>query len=320
MLAVIAKKMRYLLLLLILTIETSVSMGQETKFVSKSADSGGIEEYYVLKEDEKVKHGSYVRYLPPLGKRDYVILESGNYANGEKNGVWEYYYSNGFQKSSWNKLREKGAYVNGKKNGVWSTFHLDTVTNISGAQSFGNNMKTDSVNLFIEHKANKLKQAGMYLNDKRVGEWVSFDYDNKLIQKYNATKGKLLFDSSIKDSSEYNLNRKPLFIGGLNSLTEFLNYNYKSTSVLIEKDSTYVTVAFTVNTDGRTQEPRIIRTSKSKSLEKEILRLISSTDNNWIPALVNGEKVNYELKVSMDIIRSTVNGQKSNYKSFFALF
>ena len=86
-----------------------------------------------------------MRYLPPFGTRDYVILESGSYVNGEKNGVWEYYYSDGFQKSSWNKLREKGAYVNGKKNGVWSSFYLDTLTNISDAQSFGNKMRIDSV-------------------------------------------------------------------------------------------------------------------------------------------------------------------------------
>ena len=52
----------------------------------------------------------------------------------------------------------------------------------------------------------------MYLNDKRVGEWVSFDYHNKLTQRYNVTKGKLLFDSSIKDSSDYNFNRKPLLL------------------------------------------------------------------------------------------------------------
>lgn len=311
--------MRYQLVFLLLTIETSVSLGQETKFVSRGAESGGIEEYYVLKENKKLKHGTYVRYLPPFGTRDYVILESGSYVNGEKQGVWQYFYSNAFQKSSWNKLKEKGAYVNGKKNGVWSSYYLDTVANISSAQSFGNKIRMDSINLFIEHKTNKLKQAGMYLNDKKVGEWVSFDYHNKLTQKYNFKTGKLLFESSIKDSIDYNLNRKSLFIGGLICLTEFLYDNYKSTDVLIEEDSTYVTIAFTLNTNGSTQEHRIIRTSHSKYLEKEILRLISSTDFNWLPALVNGQKVNYEYKISMDIIRYPDKGQNRSYKSFFSI-
>jgi antitoxin component YwqK of YwqJK toxin-antitoxin module len=311
--------MKYLVLFLLSSIEISVSSGQETKFVSRGAENGGIEEYSVLKENKKVKHGTYVRYLPPFGTRGYVVLESGSYLNGEKQGVWEYYYSNGFQKLSWNKLREKGAYVNGKKNGVWSLYYLDTTTNISSAQSYGNKNKADSVNLSIEHKANKLKQAGMYLNDKRIGEWVSFDYHNNLTQKYNFKKERLLFESSIEDSSNYNLNRKPLFIGGLNCLTGFLYYNYKSTDVLIEKDSTYVTIGFTINTNGVTQEHRIIKTSHSKYLEKEILRLISSTDSNWLPALANKQKVNYEYKIRMDIIRYSGNGQNPSFRSFFTI-
>ena len=311
--------MRYRLLLLVLTIQTTVSLGQETKFVSRSAESGGIEEYYVLKENKKVKHGTYVRYLPPFGTRDYVILESGSYMNGEKQGVWEYYYSNGFQKSSWNKLKEKGAYVNGKKNGVWTSFHLDTVANTSNSQNFGDKKRLDSVNLFIEHKANKLKQAGMYLNDKKVGEWVSFDYYNKLTQKYDFKTKKLLFEISVKDSLDYNLNRKSLFIGGMNCLTEFLYNNYKSTNVLIDKDSTYVTIAFTVNTNGSTQEYRVIRTSHSKDLEKEMLRLISLTDFNWLPAIENEQTRNHEYKIGMDIIRYSDSGQNRRYKSFFTI-
>jgi antitoxin component YwqK of YwqJK toxin-antitoxin module len=311
--------MRNLISFLLFVAVTSVSLGQETKFISRGAETGGIEEYYVLKADKKVKHGTYVRYLPPFGTRDYVILESGSYANGEKQGVWEYYYSNGLQKSSWNKLREKGAYVNGKKNGVWTSFYLDTTTNVLNKESYGNKKKTDSVNIFVAHKNNKLKQAGMYLNDKRVGEWVSYDYYNRLIQKYDFKEKKLLFEKSINDSLDYNLNRKPLFIGGVDCLTEFLYHNYKSTSVLIDKDSTYVTIAFTINANGGTQEHRIIRSSRSKDLEKEMLRLISSTDSNWLPAIENGQTKTFEYKIGIDIIRYPDSGQNRRFKSFFTI-
>lgn len=311
--------MRHLILILIFVSPTSDLLGQETKFVSGSAEDGGIEEYYVLKENKKVKHGTYVKYLPPFGTRDYVILESGSYINGEKNGIWEYYYSNGFQKSSWNKLREKGAYVNGKKNGVWTSFYMDTTTNAISKEIYGNKKTTDSVNLFIEHKTNKLKQAGMYLNDKKVGEWVSFDYFNRLVQKYDFKENKLLFEKSINDSLDYNLNRKSLFIGGIACLTDFLYYNFKSTSVAIDKDSTYITFAFTVNINGSTQEHRIIRTSRSKGLEKEMLRLISSTDFNWLPAVENGQMKNYEYKIGLDIIRYPDSGQNRRYKIFFTI-
>lgn len=311
--------LRPLILILIFASQPLDLLGQETKFVSRSAESGGIEEYYVLKENKKVKHGTYVRYLPPFGTRDYVILESGSYINGEKDGVWEYYYSNGFQKSSWNKLREKGAYVNGKKNGVWTSFYMDTTTNVLNKKRFGNKKRMDSVNLFIGHETNKLKQAGTYLNDKKVGEWVSYDYFNRLVQKYNFNEKKLLFEKSINDSLDYNLNRKPLFIGGLDCLIAFLFNNYESTRVLIDKDSTYITIAFTINTNGSTQEHRITRTSRSKDLEKEMLRLISSTDFNWLPAVENGQTKNYEYKIGLDIIQYPDSGQNLRYKSFFTI-
>lgn len=318
--AVIKKNhMRHLLSILLLAAMTSVSLGQKTKFVSRGAEGGGIEEYYVLKENRKVKHGTYVRYLPPFGTRDYVLMEVGSYSNGEKQGVWEYYYSNGFQKSSWNKLKEKGTYVNGKKNGLWTSYFRDTVVNISKVRSFGDKRGIDSVNLSIEYGTSKVKQAGRYLNDQRVGEWVAFDFSNRLVQKYDFETGRLLYENSIKDSADYNLNRKPLFIGGLICLNEFLLNNCKFADVLIGNDSTYVTIAFTVNTNGTTEDLRIDRTGHSKALEREMLRLISSTDSNWLPAIENGQARNYEYKIRMDIIPYADNGQNRRFKSFFAI-
>jgi hypothetical protein len=52
-------------------------------------------------------------------------------------------------------------------------------------------------------------------------------------------------------------------------------------------------------------------------MEKELLRLVSLTDNNWLPALINGTPIESTYKLAFDIIRDT----KSSYiKSFKIAF
>src|SRR5688572_23061467 len=111
--------MRFLTVVFLLGINSTL-YSQETKFVFKDIVlKNGIdfkEEYYVLLSDKKTKHGTYVKYRQPRGQ--FAIIESGNYVNGEKNGLWETFYNSVNRKLA-NSIETKGNYVNGKKNGVW---------------------------------------------------------------------------------------------------------------------------------------------------------------------------------------------------------
>lgn len=282
------------------------------------ADSGGIEEYSVLKENKKLKHGTYVRYFTPFGG-GYAIGESGNYANGQKQGVWQYYYFNGFRKESWNKLKEKGSFVNGKKNGVWSTYYLDTTASSVKYITFGDKRKPDSINVLIGDQPKKLKQAGMYLNDRRVGQWITFDYDGQEIQRYDFKTHTLLLDVSIKDSTNYNLNRKPVFIGGPNLLYDFLVQNFNFQQIIVDADSTFATVEFVVTTSGAIDNVTFVKSSGSKVLEKELSRLVSMTVNNWVSGLENGQPNSQRLAIGFDLIRYKDREQKIKYKSKFKI-
>lgn len=288
--------MKTVTFILSLTLSLSYSFAQETKFVQKRGDGGINEEYYVLTSDKKIKHGSYVKYKEASVFDRLGLLESGSYKNGEKDGLWTYFYNQAYskRKSATQDVKTKGHYVNGKRNGVWIYYYRDTVLNPVELSSYGNKRQKDSVVLEINHAAQKIQLVGSYLNDKRIGEWTYFDYKGNVLQKYNFSKRKLLVDVSIKDTATFNKNRKPLFIGGESSLTRFLAGDFETIGVSkdIQKDSISVTVSFVVTKDGKVSNCYIDQSNASKESEKECVRVIQLTDLWWIPATsVQGEPI-----------------------------
>jgi antitoxin component YwqK of YwqJK toxin-antitoxin module len=294
--------------ILILIVTHLDIFGQETKFVLKEGQ-GFTEEYSVLKTDKKVRHGTYVKYRQPFGQ--YVIIESGNYLNGEKHGQWETFY-NEIPRKTWNNIKEKGNYVNGKKNGLWTFYYLDTTANATNVVKSGTTKQSKSVSVSIDQKNEKLRQAGMFLNDKRVAEWVSFDHEGDIFQRYNFSKSILIYEKSLTDSVSYNTNRKPLFIGGLPSLSYFVakNINFVETVSKVDRDSTYATINFTIDEQGKTQTVEVIANYDNKPFKNEMLRLISLTDFYWLPGLKDGLKTALPFKIRYDIVR-TANSQNS---------
>jgi antitoxin component YwqK of YwqJK toxin-antitoxin module len=308
--------------------------GQETKFITRTSsdikksketkgkgsntltigpDTEFIEEYYVLKSDESIRHGTYVKYRQTF--RGIQILESGSFQNGQKNGLWEYYHDIPTKNTS-NSIKEKGQYANGRKNGVWTSYYMDTIPEIINQEKFGNKRKTDSINISIEQRSVKIKLAGMYLNDKRVGEWSSFTYSGDTFQKYNFSKNILISDLSIKNTLEYNINRNALFIGGLPCLIDFLTNEFNLTGGLmpeIKSDSTSTIVSFTIDKDGKVIEPKIESTTGNKGLENEALRIVALTNNKWIPAISGGAMVNSIYRIHFFIIEKRIT---QTYKQF----
>ena len=61
---------------------------QELKKVTKTLAMDWVENYYVFKNDTKIKQGEYS--LMTLGD----TVRNGFYNNDEKSGIWKYYYLN----------------------------------------------------------------------------------------------------------------------------------------------------------------------------------------------------------------------------------
>ncbi|MBX2967675.1 MAG: energy transducer TonB [Cyclobacteriaceae bacterium] len=309
--------MRYLILIVYILLYHEQGFSQETKFVLKNKTEF-IEEFYVLKNDKDVKHGTYVKYRNTFN--GVQILESGEYNDGEKNGLWQYFYDIP-TKHSRNSIKEKGNYVNGKKNGIWTSYYLDTIPEIVKSEKFGNKRKIDSLNIYIDQQSAKLMTAGMYLNDKRVGEWTSFNYLGEMAQKYNFTTSNLMFDSSIKDSLVYNLNRKPLFIGGQVCLSSFLHNNINLPPIMskVKGDSTNALITFKINEQGDIEDINVNSNTESKVLRDEMTRLVTATNSKWLPGLKDGIKIKCVYKIRYDLIRTKTSETSYRFKTFFTI-
>jgi antitoxin component YwqK of YwqJK toxin-antitoxin module len=86
-----------------------ISFGQKTKKKSFNYKRSKIlkEEYYVLKHNKSVKHGSYKFYYS-----NGQLKEIGNYKNGLKDGKWIVYRNRG-------DVDEVQFYRLGEKTGIW---------------------------------------------------------------------------------------------------------------------------------------------------------------------------------------------------------
>jgi TonB family protein len=246
------------------------------------------------------------------------VLESGSYRNGQRDGNWDYYYNVPVENTK-NTIKERGAYVDGRKNGVWIAYYPDTIPEITNTRNFGTRRKIDSITISINQQSAKINMAGMYLNDKRVGEWTSFTYSGGIFQKYNFSQKLLIRDPSVKDSTEYNRNRNALFVGGLPCLDLFLSFefNWMGVAPALKEDSTSVIVSFKIDREGNSLEPKIAKSTGNKRFEDEAIRVVTLTDKKWIPAVVEFTPIDSYYRIHFYILQEKVSSSLKKYKLGF---
>ena len=82
--------MKVRITLLALVLLNTIVYAQKTKKVTDKNDYPSFKEtYYVLKSDKQIKHGSYEKEI--RGR----TVKQGQFENGVKTGIWEYYDQNG---------------------------------------------------------------------------------------------------------------------------------------------------------------------------------------------------------------------------------
>lgn len=282
------------------------------------------EVYTVLKSDRKIKHGSYVKYdvgkyvLPFIlhnrkNKDDNPpILESGSYVNGVKSGTWEYYYHIKTSPDEniaprmylmLNQLRERGQYVNGKKNGIWYTYHLHSLKDLGDSivSAAIREVSTDNIQAQTIHDKNlKVKTIGQYLNDKKIGEWFYYDRTEMLIQKYNFTKKKLLYDISV-DTARIHTNRNAVFIGGVVAFTDLLSRLWIQKPAGLSRDSIHIALTLTINHEGKVTSGDV--SMPDTSIDDELTRLSTMPACRWAPAIEDGQAVTSTYTFYVDFIR-----------------
>lgn len=177
---------------------------QSTERIQKRfRDTRQISEIYsVLKDDNRIKHGKYVKYFRlsysdnKTYRREFIkrlfnrgtieindyLMESGYYNFGKKDSTWITFYSPGV-------LISKIVYKNGIKNGIFEEYDND------GRIKQRGNYRMDIKNGIWEYfdPPGKLIAKGLYENDSRTGVWkyvkyhrnyltaidTYYDYDNE---------------------------------------------------------------------------------------------------------------------------------------------
>ncbi len=103
--------MRYSFLLLLSLLSFSI-FGQavKSKKIRFKNSKQVKEQFYVLKKNKKIKHGSYESFF-----YNGNPAQSGHYKNNLKDGKWVYCKPNG-------QIKAVEHYTTGKKSGIWSKF------------------------------------------------------------------------------------------------------------------------------------------------------------------------------------------------------
>ena len=104
--------MRKISIIILTILASQILCAQEIKKVKNFNDRARTSEiYYVLKDNNEVRHGKY------LFKYNGVVQVQGQFENNSAAGKWVYTPGKGF--------RIEGNYSNGKKNGTWKYYKDD---------------------------------------------------------------------------------------------------------------------------------------------------------------------------------------------------
>jgi antitoxin component YwqK of YwqJK toxin-antitoxin module len=282
------------------------------------------EVYTVLKSDRKIKHGSYVKY--DVGKYNLPfildnrknkdenppVLERGSYVSGAKSGTWEYYYhikTSPDENASpgvyllLNQLRERGQYANGKKNGIWYTYHFNSLNDLGDSIVSAVIREANADNIqpqTVHDKHLKVKSIGQYLNGKQIGEWFYYDPTGMLVQKYNFTKKKLLYDISV-DTTRIHTNRNAVFIGGVVTFSELLNRLSIQKPDGLSRDSIHISLSLTIDREGKVSSNHV--SMPDTSIDEDLARLSAMPGCRWAPAIEDGQAVASTYTFYVDFIR-----------------
>jgi len=267
------RNLTFILFNIISYVLTIGMQGQE--LVLKKDQKGSIkEEYFVLRNDKKVKHGNYISTFK---FQMYItnIVEFGQYKNNERDGLWlSFYYTR-----SKNSLRSYGNYKDGLKDGVWFNYYTIDPPFFKVSLLTGSDKKTNILNrekgvdefkIEVDTTGSKLMAYGEYFEGKKIDIWEYFNRNGILIQKYNYSK----------NTFEYILKKdQPLiFIGGTDKfLNEFfivdeeikLNRRITETSKLI----------YEIDKDGNY---KFIDGSGESSFKNHIDEVIQKIPSDWI--------------------------------------
>ena len=131
---------------------------------------------------------------------------------------------------------------------------------------------------------------GQYENNERVGIWEFYDWDGKLVQKYDYTNSELLYNKGLI-SGEENTGNVPVLIGGTCEYYAILVRNLRYPADANRNGiQGKVYISFDINEKGEMVNEQVIK-GIGGGCDEEALRVFKLIPDTWIPAKVDGNPV-----------------------------
>lgn len=124
-------------------------------------------------------HGLYQSFFPSTG----ALLSRGNFKNGEREGVWEWYFPNGriYYRSGYSSEKKRQVWIEtnllGNEHGLHERYYSSGNLEERGSFEFG--LKTGVWEKF--YKNGNFEHGGRYKSDKKVGKWLYLYPDGKKV-------------------------------------------------------------------------------------------------------------------------------------------
>jgi hypothetical protein len=288
--------MKKLVLLFFLVISTIPAFSQPDTIFKDRSLKGQFdkrEQFYVLKKDHSVKHGTYIKYFK--GTKRYFIYETGRYLYGKKEGLWRFFYDD-FPPD---QIESQGYYQNDRPNGPWEFFYFTKDDNINSDLNLvqQNKVANKEYSISFEIKG-ALKYTGILSDNERTGKWNYFDMNNNMILTINHTNDSVEFINPdkmpAKDSSGI---YRPFFCGG----KDYLNTMTHRKSIHgIDKIGTIV-FRLIVNKNLANNKLSIVSNTSSNKAAQVIMNRLNTVLKDWVPQIRCGKVEDSEIELIVTI-------------------
>jgi hypothetical protein len=276
---------------------STVTFSQETVLVSKKKlpeqnKLGYSEEFYVLKSNKKIKHGSYVKLHDMFF--GVTLHATGYYLNSKKDGFWQTYYTGN------NNIKEKGYYKNDLPDSIWQYFYPEgehkELVEVPSAEGRSE--------LHIQNVNPVMSKFGVYRNGKSADTWEYFDVNEQPVLKYNHTAKEVLFIQG-----RTLLTYRAGYIGTefhmYEHLYDTLDFHQLMNTIQNWSHQAPGKLVFTFTIDEQGAITNIVCTTKTvenKRIYARAMKVIESLNGWFYPRRVNGVTLPDQKTITFDLI------------------
>jgi hypothetical protein len=257
------------------------SVGQELKLIRKRVDEY-LEEYTVLKENKKIRHGQYIRFrINSFGQKSIDII--GFYNHGLKAHNWLYFSHRGY-------LKKEGKYLNDLEEGLW-TEYIEPIPKSMNTMEILNSGFEVNKGIYIKengdveiNRLDIIKVAeGNYHRGLKVGSWLYYSSKGNLIHNYDHSSDSVLVNNS---------NDKCPYLGGYERFVrDFMQFKLYGPV----RDSE---ILFQIPLDSRLEPIKTISCIGDCTIIDKLKDILSVLRKEFIRVEGGQVKVNFKFKIN----------------------